>query len=116
VSKAIPEQTVKLGSETLNLQFPAPEKVRLRITIAFAPEEDDSLGSIFGRREAPKGGAGIYPDSKGFLWIKYDEFHQSFCQDLKEDEALVMSLSQKPIHGSGFSDQTTKPAAAAAIG
>jgi hypothetical protein len=46
VSKAIPEQTVKLGSETLNLQFPAPEKVRLRITIAFAPEEDDSLGSI----------------------------------------------------------------------
>lgn len=77
---------------------------------AFAPDEGDSLGSIFGRRDQPKGGASIYPDSKGFLWIKYDEFHQSFCQDLKEDEALVMSLSQKPIHGSGFSDQMGKPA------
>lgn len=87
------------------------EKVKGLVYIAaFAPDEGDSLGSIFGRREAPKGGASIYPDSKGFLWIKYDEFHQSFCQDLKEDEALVMSLSQKPIHGSGFSDKTTKPA------
>lgn len=77
---------------------------------AFAPDEGDSLGGIFERREQPSGGASIYPDAKGFLWIKYDEFHQSFCQDLGEDEALVMSLSQKPIHSSCFGDKMGVPA------
>jgi pimeloyl-ACP methyl ester carboxylesterase len=77
---------------------------------AFAPDEGDSLGGIFGRREQPAGGASIYPDNKGFLWIKYDEFHQHFCQDLGEDEALVMSLSQKPIHGGCFGDASGAPA------
>lgn len=77
---------------------------------AFAPEAGDSLGSIFARREPPKGGASIYPDKKGFLWIKYDEFHESFCEDLDKTEALVMSLSQKPIHGTCFSDASGKPA------
>lgn len=77
---------------------------------AFAPDEGDSLGSIFGRRDQPKGAASIYPDSKGFLWIKYEEFHQAFCNDLNEKEALIMSLSQKPIHANGFSDLSGKPA------
>ncbi|HTD39604.1 MAG TPA: alpha/beta hydrolase, partial [Mucilaginibacter sp.] len=71
---------------------------------AFAPDEGDSLGSISARRDPASGGASIYPDNKGFLWVKYDEFHQSFCQDLEEDEALVMSVSQKPIHGTCFGD------------
>lgn len=77
---------------------------------AFAPGTGESLGSIFGRREQPSGGGSIYPDAKGFLWIKYDEFHAAFCPDLSEREALVMSLSQKPIHSNGFSDTVTIPA------
>lgn len=77
---------------------------------AFAPDEGESLGGIFARREPPKGGASIYPDPKGFLWIKYDEFHDSFCQDLAADEALVMSLAQKPIHGKAFGDAAGSPA------
>lgn len=77
---------------------------------AFAPDEGDSLGSIFARREPPKGAGSIHPDPRGFLWIKYDAFHESFCQELGADEALVMSLAQKPIHGNGFSDQMGKPA------
>lgn len=77
---------------------------------AFAPDEGDSLGGIFARREQPKGAASIYPDNKGFLWIKYDEFQQSFCEDLNEEEALVMSLSQKPIHANAFSDLSGTPA------
>ena len=77
---------------------------------AFAPDEGDSLGAIFGRRAQPAGGASIYPDSKGFLWLKYDEFHASFCADLEADEALVMSLAQKPIHGGCFGDAAGTPA------
>ncbi|MGY0036007.1 alpha/beta fold hydrolase [Pedobacter sp. NJ-S-72] len=84
--------------------------VGLVFIAAFAPDEGDSLGGIFARREAPKGGAGIHPNAKEFLWIRYDEFHKSFCEDLDAEEALVMALSQKPIHSNGFSDQTGTPA------
>lgn len=76
---------------------------------AFAPDAGDSLGSLLGRRESP-GGASIYPDSKGFLWIKYDEFQSAFCQDLDDEKALVMALSQKPIHGQCFGDAAGEPA------
>lgn len=76
---------------------------------AFAPDAGDSLGSLLGRRESP-GGASIYSDSKGFLWIKYDEFKSAFCQDLDDEKALVMALSQKPIHGQCFGDVAGEPA------
>ncbi|OCA79395.1 hydrolase [Chryseobacterium contaminans] len=76
---------------------------------AFAPDAGDSLGSLLGRRESP-GGASIYPDNKGFLWIKYDEFKSAFCQDLDDEKALVMALSQKPIHGQCFGDAAGEPA------
>ncbi|VEH21344.1 Predicted esterase of the alpha/beta hydrolase fold [Chryseobacterium nakagawai] len=76
---------------------------------AFAPDAGDSLGALLGRRESP-GGASIYPDSKGFLWIKYDEFKSAFCQDLDDEKALVMALSQKPIHGQCFGDEAGEPA------
>jgi pimeloyl-ACP methyl ester carboxylesterase len=77
---------------------------------AFAPDKGESLGGIFGRREQPAGGASIYPDSKGFLWIKYDEYHKSFCQDLNEKDTLTMALAQKPIHGSCFGAESGEPA------
>jgi pimeloyl-ACP methyl ester carboxylesterase len=76
---------------------------------AFAPDAGESLGSLLGKRESP-GGASIYPDSKGFLWVKYDEFHNAFCQDLDEKKALVMALSQKPIHSQCFGDTAGEPA------
>lgn len=77
---------------------------------AFAPDKGESLGSIFARREQPQGGASIYPDSKGFLWIKYDEYHKNFCGDLDENETLVMALAQKPIHGTCFGEESGEPA------
>ncbi len=84
--------------------------VGLVFIAAFAPDKGESLGGIFARREPPSGAASIYPDSKGFLWLKYDEFHKSFCGDLTEEEALVMSLSQKPIHSSTFGTEAGEPA------
>ncbi|TDE41846.1 alpha/beta hydrolase [Flavobacterium rhamnosiphilum] len=83
--------------------------VGLVFIAAFAPDAGDSLGALLGRR-AGSGGASIYPDSKGFLWIKYDEYHKSFCQDLNEEDTLVMSLAQRPIHGQCFGDEAGEPA------
>ncbi|TPD70472.1 alpha/beta hydrolase [Flavobacterium microcysteis] len=77
---------------------------------AFAPDKGESLGGIFARREQPSGAANIYPDEKGFLWVKYDKFHESFAQDLNKEDSIVMSLSQKPIHGSIFGTEVGEPA------
>ncbi|MBN8944384.1 MAG: alpha/beta hydrolase [Rhizobiales bacterium] len=84
--------------------------VGLVYVAAFAPDEGDSLGSIFARREPPAGAANIRPDKDGFLWIAPDRFRDSFCQDLDENEAWVMALSQKPIAGRCFEDKAGPPA------
>ncbi|MGJ1385680.1 alpha/beta hydrolase [Sphingobacterium spiritivorum] len=77
---------------------------------AFAPDAGESLSRIFSRHEAPAGAASIYPDSKGFLWIKYDEYRAHFCADLDEDQALVLSLAQRPIHATCFEEPAAEPA------
>lgn len=52
----------------------------------------------------------LSPDSDGYLWLKADKFHESFCQDLTEDEGLVMGVTQKAPLASTFGDTITSPA------
>lgn len=84
----------------------AANVVGLVYVAAFAPDEGDSLGSIFARRAPPPGAASIRPDKDGFLWLDQDSFRQSFSQDLDETEALVMAVAQKPIAGRCFEDKS----------
>jgi pimeloyl-ACP methyl ester carboxylesterase len=88
----------------------ASNVVGLVYIAAFAPDEGDSLGSIFARREAPVGAKAIRPDKDGFLWLAPNLFRESFCQDVDETEALVMALAQKPIAGRCFEDKAGPPA------
>lgn len=75
---------------------------------AFAPGEGEALGGLLAKRPT-SGGGSIAPDSKGFLWIKYDEFQREFCPDVNDNDALVMSLSQKAISGQCFGDTMSNP-------
>ncbi|MBY6141838.1 alpha/beta hydrolase [Leisingera daeponensis] len=77
---------------------------------AFAPDEGENPGSLFGLRDVPPGAAAIRPDDNGFLWIDPERFHPDFCQDLDADEARVMALSQKPIAARCFDDKSGPPA------
>ena len=87
-----------------------PNVAGLVYIAAFAPDEGDSLGSIFARREPPSGAASIRPDKDGFLWLAQETFRESFGQDLTEDDALVMAVAQKPIAGRCFEDKSGAPA------
>lgn len=76
---------------------------------AFAPDAGESPGGI-SQAAPPAAFANLAPDSDGFLWIKDDKFHESFCQDLTADEALVMAVTQKAPLASTFGNNITAPA------
>lgn len=76
---------------------------------AFAPDSNESPGGIT-QQNLPAAAANLTPDSDGYLWVKADKFHESFCQDLSADEGLVMGVTQKAPIASTFSDTISTPA------
>ena len=78
---------------------------------AFAPDDGEGVGQISDWNVPAAVAAGnIVPDSDGYVWIKQDKFHESFCQDLSAEEALVMAVTQKAPVGSTFGNAVSGPA------
>ncbi len=86
-----------------------PNVAGLVYIAAFAPDAGESPGGITAGLP-PAAIANVAPDSDGYLWIKPDKFHESFCQDLTADEALAMAVGQKAPLASTFGDTITAPA------
>lgn len=86
-----------------------PNVVGLVYIAAFAPDSGESPGAIT-QQNLPEAAPNLVPDSDGYLWLKADKFHESFCQDLTTDEGLVMAVTQKAPLASTFGDVITSPA------
>lgn len=86
-----------------------PNVVGLVYIAAFAPDAGESPGAIT-QAAPPAAIANVVPDSDGYLWIRHDKYHESFCQDLGADEALVMAVTQKAPLASTFGDNVSAPA------
>lgn len=86
-----------------------PNVVGLVYIAAFAPDAGESPGGI-SQAKPPAAFSNIAPDSDGYLWIQYDKYHESFCQDLSKDDALVMAITQKAPLGATFGNTITAPA------
>jgi pimeloyl-ACP methyl ester carboxylesterase len=87
-----------------------PNVAALVYIAAFAPDAGESIGSVGQVGPAPPGIANAAPDSDGYLWIAPAKFRESFCQDLSEDEALVMAVTQKAPIVTTAGDPITAPA------
>ena len=87
----------------------APNVAGLVYIAAFAPDAGESPGGI-SQAVPPAAFPNIAPDSDGYLWVKPDLYHESFCQDLTAEEALVMAVTQKAPVGSTFGDAISDPA------
>ena len=88
-----------------------PNVLGLVYVAAFAPDAGENLAQIGDWNVAAAAAAGnVEPDSDGYVWIKQDKFQESFCQDLPDDEALVMAVTQKAPLGSTFGDTVSDPA------
>ncbi|EKZ96245.1 hypothetical protein D769_26112 [Cupriavidus sp. HMR-1] len=86
-----------------------PNVVGLVYIAAFAPDAGESPSGIT-QQCLPAAAPNLAPDSDGYLWLKADKFHESFCQDLSADEALVMAVTQKAPVASTFGDTIAVPA------
>jgi pimeloyl-ACP methyl ester carboxylesterase len=53
----------------------------------------------------------IASDPDGYVWIQHHKFPETFCQDVSDDEALVMAATQKTPLRATFSDTLTSRAA-----
>lgn len=71
-----------------------PNVAGLVYIAAFAPDAGESPRGIT-QANPPAAIASVAPDSDGYLWIKPDLYHSSFCQDLAADEALVMGSRRR---------------------
>ena len=76
---------------------------------AFAPDGGESPGGLT-QEHLPEAAPNLAPDSDGYLWLKADKFHESFCQDLSAEEGLVMAVTQKAPLASTFGDAISTPA------
>ncbi|MFJ7200723.1 MULTISPECIES: alpha/beta hydrolase [unclassified Streptomyces] len=86
-----------------------PNVTALVYIAAFAPDAGESPGQI-SQEVPPAAFENLAPDSDGYLWATQDKFHESFAQDLSEQEALVMAVTQKAPPASTFGDNVTAPA------
>jgi len=86
-----------------------PNVIGLVYVAAFAPDAGESPGALT-QSLPPAAMANIAPDSDSYLWIVADKFHESFCQDLTPEEALVMAVTQKAPLGGTFGNNITAPA------
>ncbi|HEX7863380.1 MAG TPA: alpha/beta hydrolase [Variovorax sp.] len=86
-----------------------PNVTGLVYIAAFAPDAGESPGGIT-QEHPPVAVPNLAPDSDGYLWVKPEKFHESFCQDLTADEGLVMGVAQKAPLASTFGDTITAPA------
>ncbi|AZD08302.1 putative signal peptide protein [Pseudomonas chlororaphis] len=87
----------------------APNVAGLVYIAAFAPDSGESPGGIT-QQHPPVAAANLRPDSDGYLWVQPELFHESFCQDLPEQDGLVMGLTQKAPLASTFGDTIGTPA------
>lgn len=97
------------GGEVITEMGNLPNVKALVYIAAFAPERGESAGAI-SAANPPQAFANISADSDGYLWVAQDKYHQSFCQDLSEEDAYVMAVTQKAPVGSTFADVVSEPA------
>lgn len=64
---------------------------------AYALDEGETINDVLAYRN-PSPSAANFEKREGYVWIKYDKFQESYCQDVKDAAAYVMSVTQKPIH------------------
>jgi pimeloyl-ACP methyl ester carboxylesterase len=84
-----------------------PKVKALVFVAAFAPDAGEAIGALIAQYPPTPLGAGLVPDSAGFLYIDRAKFKEIFAKDVTEEEAAVMAATQKPVAGASFGETQT---------
>lgn len=76
---------------------------------AYALDEDETINDVLAYRDRSPSAAN-FEKRDGYVWISYDKFQESYCQDVKDNDAYVMSVTQKPIHSNALNNPSGPPA------
>lgn len=85
-------------------QAAAGEKnvVSLVYLAAFVPDEGETTADLLAMGPGTDLTSAIRPDTAGFAYIDRAQFKPIFCADLGDEEAAVLAITQRPVHGSTF--------------
>jgi len=87
-----------------------PNVAALVYVCAFAPDKDESVGSLIAGFPADGPQPPILPPRDDFLFLDRDKFHASFAADLPESQAAFMADSQVPWNVAAPAAPVTDPA------
>ncbi len=87
-----------------------PNVAALVYVCAFAPDKDESVGSLIAGFPADGPQPPILPPTDGFLLLDRDKFHASFAGDLPAGQAAFMADSQVPWNVDAPGAAITDPA------
>ena len=87
-----------------------PNVAALVYICAFAPDKNESVGSLIAGFPADGPQPPILPPTDGFLLLDRDKFHASFAADLPASQAAFMADSQVPWNTDAPAGAITDPA------
>jgi pimeloyl-ACP methyl ester carboxylesterase len=97
------------GGEVIsNAGYNNPNVTGLVYIAAFAPDEGQSLSTFVDAKDFPQGF--LILDSAGLAYINPAMFHDRFAQDVKQPEADIMVVAQKPFSAASFGEKSGPPA------
>src|SRR6476619_3081986 len=96
------------GEVITNAGYNNPNVTGLVYIAAFAPDEGQSLSTFVDAKDFPQGF--LMVDSAGLSYINPAMFHDHFAQDVKQPEADIMVVAQKPFNVSNFDEKSGPPA------
>jgi pimeloyl-ACP methyl ester carboxylesterase len=96
------------GEVITNAGYNNPNVTGLVYIAAFAPDEGQSLSTFVSAKDFPEGF--LMLDSAGLAYINPEMFHDRFAQDVKQPEADIMVVAQKPFNASIFGEMSGSPA------
>ena len=74
-----------------------PNVKALVYVAAIAPDEGETVGTLFHRAAPHPSAPQLSPDSDGLLWLPPNAIASAVAPDASPDEAAVMQATQKPI-------------------
>jgi pimeloyl-ACP methyl ester carboxylesterase len=87
------------------------ERVKALVYVAaLAPDEGETVATVFYRDEAHPNAPKLAPDAEGFIWMPDSGFEHAFAQNATHEQIALCKAVQRPIHVKSIQENVSRPA------